>query len=100
MKIVRKLPRRVVLLVVVGLLAASVGAGIALARETAKPIGSGVVVIDTNLAYQGGAADGTGMVLTPSRSSSRRRATATGHVWLAMTRPPTLPSFSSRVPPI
>ena len=63
MKTVRELPRRVALLVVVGLLVASVAAGIALARGTAKPIGSGVVVIDTNLAYQGGAAAGTGMVL-------------------------------------
>ena len=69
MKIVRRLPRRIVLLVVVGLLAASVAAVtavIALARGTATPIGSGVVVIDTNLAYQGNAAAGTGMVLTSS----------------------------------
>ena len=55
MKIVRKLPRRVVLLVVVGLLAALVGAGIALARGKTSPVGTGVVVIDTNLAYQGSA---------------------------------------------
>jgi hypothetical protein len=53
MKIVRRLSRRVVLLVVVGLLVAAVGAGIALARGKATPIGTGVVVIDTNLAYQG-----------------------------------------------
>ena len=64
MKIVRKFPKRVVLLVVVALLAASVGAGLALAHGSAKPTGSGVVVIDTNLAYQGNAAAGTGMVLT------------------------------------
>src|SRR6266403_4800444 len=66
MKIVQKLSSRVVLLVVVGVILASVGAGIALARGTATPIGTGVVVIDTNLAYQGGAAAGTGMVLTSS----------------------------------
>ena len=50
MKIVQTLPKSVVLLVVAGLVAASVGAGIALARGTATPIGKGVAVIDTNLA--------------------------------------------------
>lgn len=44
--------------------AAAVTAGAALAA--AVPIGTGVVVIDTNLAYQGGKAAGTGMVLTSS----------------------------------
>ena len=62
MKIVGRLPRRAVLLVVVGLLAASVGARFAFAHGTATPppIGSGVLVIDTNLAYQGTSAAGTG----------------------------------------
>jgi S1-C subfamily serine protease len=111
-KIVRKLQRKVVPLVAVGVLAASVGTGIALAHGTAKPIGTGVVVIDTNLAYLGGAAAGTGMVLTSSGqvltnnhvisgatnigSSSRRRATATGQESSATTGPPTSPSCSSR----
>jgi len=69
-KIVRSVPRRVALLVLVGLVVASAAAVIALAhggaKSSATPIGSGVVVIDTNLAFQGAAAAGTGMVLTSS----------------------------------
>jgi len=45
---------------------AAVGASLAFAGNSSKPLGSGVVVIETNLAYQGGAAAGTGMVLTSS----------------------------------
>jgi S1-C subfamily serine protease len=41
-------------------------AGLAFASTQSAPIGTGVVVIDTNLAYQGGQAAGTGMVLTRS----------------------------------
>jgi S1-C subfamily serine protease len=48
-----------------GLGAIGIAAGVAFARGTA-PIGSGVVVINTTLAYEGGAAAGTGMVLTRS----------------------------------
>lgn len=44
--------------------AATVTAG--LASAASAPIGTGVVVINTNLAYQGGKAAGTGMVLTSS----------------------------------
>jgi S1-C subfamily serine protease len=45
---------------------AAVTASYALAQSRARPIGTGVVVINTNLAYQGARAAGTGMVLTPS----------------------------------
>src|SRR5439155_10125084 len=69
----RRLPRSGVLLVVglaVASVGASVGAVMALAHGTARPIapsiGSGIVVIDTNLAFQGAVAAGTGMVLTSS----------------------------------
>jgi S1-C subfamily serine protease len=44
------------------IVAAVIGAHVAFGA--AKPIGSGIVVIDTNLAYQDGEAAGTGMVLT------------------------------------
>src|SRR5689334_20449938 len=66
MTTLRRVHTRVVLLVVAGLVAVGVGAGLAFARGTATAIGTGVVVIDTNLAYQNGAAAGTGMVLTSS----------------------------------
>jgi S1-C subfamily serine protease len=44
--------------------AAAVTAGLALAQSA--PLGTGVVVIDTNLALEGGKAAGTGMVLSSS----------------------------------
>ena len=97
MRIVRKLPRRVVLLVVVGLLLASVGAGIALARGTAKPIGSGVVVIDTNLAYQGGAAAGSGMVLTSSGEVLTNNHVISGATTIKVVVPKTGHSYNARV---
>lgn len=55
---------RVLLLAIAGFAAVAVAAGVAFARPA--PIGTGIVIIDTNLAYQGGEAAGTGMVLTSS----------------------------------
>lgn len=55
---------RIVVLFVVIFAAFAVTAGLASAQSV--PIGSGVVVIDTSLAYHGGQAAGTGMVLTSS----------------------------------
>jgi S1-C subfamily serine protease len=97
MKIVRKLPRRVLLLVVVGLLVASVGAGIALARGKATPIGTGVVVIDTNLAYQGAAAAGTGMVLTSSGEVLTNNHVISGATTIKVVVPKTGKSYTARV---
>jgi S1-C subfamily serine protease len=51
----------------IGLIAAAVAAaGIALGRTQPDPTGSGVVLIETNLGYQGAQAAGTGMVLSSS----------------------------------
>ena len=97
MKIVRRFPRRVVLLVVVGLLVAAVGAGIALARGTATPIGTGVVVIDTNLAYQGSAAAGTGMVLTSSGEVLTNNHVISGATTIKVVVPKTGRSYKARV---
>ena len=58
--------RRVLLLALAGVAAASVAAGVALARSATPLIGTGVVVIETNLAYENGAAAGTGIVLARS----------------------------------
>lgn len=67
MRLLRQLHIRVLVLVVVGTVLVGVGAGLAFARGAkAAPIGTGVVVVDTNLAYENGAAAGTGMVLTSS----------------------------------
>jgi len=64
----RRFPTRVILAALVAMVVAALAAaGLALTRGSGStPVGSGVVVIETNLAYQGGAAAGTGMVLTPT----------------------------------
>ena len=100
MKIVRRLPRRIVLLVVAGLLAASVAAVtavIAFARGTASPIGSGVVVIDTDLAYQGNAAAGTGMVLTSSGEMLTNNHVISGATTIKVVVPKTGHSYTAKV---
>jgi S1-C subfamily serine protease len=97
MKFIHQLSRRVVLLVVVGVTLASVGAGIALARGKAAPIGTGVVVIDTNLAYQGGAAAGTGMVLTSSGEVLTNNHVISGATTIKVVVPKTSHSYTARV---
>src|SRR3954451_60354 len=62
----RRAHLRFVLLALAGVLAVGVGAGVAFAKPRAAPIGTGVVVIETDLAYASGRAAGTGMVLTSS----------------------------------
>ena len=57
--------RRAALVAAVGLVGTGAVATIASARSSAS-IGTGVVLIDTQLGYQSGAAAGTGMVLTSS----------------------------------
>jgi S1-C subfamily serine protease len=57
---------RPLVILIAALLAVAVASGVARARTTAAPIGTGVVVIKTSLAYQGASAAGTGMVLTSS----------------------------------
>jgi S1-C subfamily serine protease len=62
----RRFRTRIVLAAFAAVVAAAIVAGLALATTRPAPIGTGVVVIDTNLAYQGAQAAGTGMVLTSS----------------------------------
>ena len=58
-------PFRMLALVLALAALVAVPAGLGLARVEAGTIGTGVVVVDTTLGYQGGEAAGTGMVLTP-----------------------------------
>jgi S1-C subfamily serine protease len=95
--VVGRLPRRVVLLVVVGLVAAAVGAVLAFARGSAKRIGGGVVVINTNLAYQGAAAAGTGMVLTSSGEVLTNNHVISGATTIKVVVPKTVRSYKARV---
>lgn len=63
----RSFPARIILTALIAIVAATLlAAGLALTKNGSTPIGTGVVVIETNLAYQGGQAAGTGMVLTSS----------------------------------
>jgi len=57
---------RLLLATIVCLAAIGVGAGLAFARSSKPAIGTGIVVVDTKLAYQDGTAAGTGIVLTSS----------------------------------
>jgi len=62
-----RFPARIVLAALIVAVAAAVAVvGLALANTRSTRIGTGVVVIETNLGYQGGQAAGTGMVLTSS----------------------------------
>ncbi len=69
MKVLRRAHGKALLLIVAAVTAVAVGAKLAYAGSTATPVGTGVVVIETNLAYEDGAAAGTGMVLTSSGKS-------------------------------
>jgi S1-C subfamily serine protease len=62
----RRRHTRLALVVLVAVVAAGTAAGLAFGRTRTASIGTGVVVIDTNLAYHGGQGAGTGMVLTTS----------------------------------
>jgi S1-C subfamily serine protease len=64
MNLIRRIHVRIALLVLVGLIAVGVGAALAATRSATTQIGTGVVVINTNLAYQGASAAGTGIVLS------------------------------------
>lgn len=66
MKALRRIHIRATLLAVVFALAAGSGAAYAALRKAPARIGTGVVVIDTQLGYESASAAGTGMVLTAS----------------------------------
>jgi S1-C subfamily serine protease len=97
MNIIRALSKKVVVLVAMGVIVASVGAGVALARGKATPIGTGVVVINTNLAYQGGSAAGTGMVLTSSGEVLTNNHVISGATTIKVTVPKTSHTYTARV---
>lgn len=87
--------RRIALLLVI--VTAGAGAGIALARGKTTAIGTGVVVIDTNLAYEDGQAAGTGMVLTSSGEVLTNNHVISGATTVKVVVPGTGHSYSARV---
>src|SRR5690349_3045174 len=80
-------------------LAAVVGGGAALAamHDPGRAVGSGVVVIDTNLAYQDGAAAGTGMVLTSSGEILTNNHVIAGATTIRVVIPQTSRQYTAHV---
>jgi S1-C subfamily serine protease len=97
MKILRRLKLRAAIVALVALSAVGSGAAHAASRTTVKPIGTGVVVIDTNLAYQGGSAAGTGMVLTSSGEILTNNHVIAGATTIKVVIPRTTHTYTARV---
>jgi S1-C subfamily serine protease len=88
---------RFVLAGLVGVLAAGTAAGLAFARTGPAPIGTGIVVIETNLAYQNGQAAGTGMVLTRSGEVLTNNHVIKGATTVKIVVPGTRHSYRAKV---
>ena len=97
MKMLRHIQTRIVLLVLVGVIALGVGAGLAFASKKAAPIGTGVVVINTNLAYENGSAAGTGIVLSSSGEILTNNHVISGATSIKVVLPGTGHSYTAHV---
>jgi S1-C subfamily serine protease len=96
MKTIRQIPLRIALLALAALSLLGVETAAAM-RSTAPQIGTGIVVIDTNLAYQGAAAAGTGMVLTSSGEILTNNHVIQGATTIKVVVPGTGHSYAARV---
>jgi S1-C subfamily serine protease len=76
---------------------AAVVAGLTRAKTQSTAVGSGVVVIETNLAYQGGQAAGTGMVLTSSGEILTNNHVIRGATDIKVVAPNTGQSYTAQV---
>jgi S1-C subfamily serine protease len=88
---------RLLSVAVVCFVMAGVATGLAFARGTAAKIGNGVVVINTNLGYQDGAAAGTGMVLTSSGEILTNNHVIRGATTVKVVVPGTGHTYTARV---
>ena len=77
--------------------ALGVGAGFAFARSSTPTIGTGVVVVNTKLSYQGGAAAGTGIVLTSSGEVLTNNHVIQGETSVQVVVPGTNHKYSGKV---
>jgi S1-C subfamily serine protease len=94
----RRITRRFLFFLVVALAAGSIATGVALARTGAASIGTGVVVVNTTLGYQGGAAAaGTGMVLTSSGEVLTNNHVIRGATSVKLVIPGTKHVYTARV---
>jgi S1-C subfamily serine protease len=89
--------KRALTLVVVVVALAAAGAGIARAHTSRAAAQTGVVVVNTNLAYQNGAAAGTGMVLTSNGEVLTNNHVIRGATTIRVVIPQTGKAYSARV---
>jgi|SRR6185437_10361344 len=92
----RRLRARVVVAAVVAAVAA-IAAGLALTSGGPARVGSGVVVIETNLGYQDAQAAGTGMVLTSSGTVLTNNHVIRGATQIRVVDPTTGRKYSAQV---
>jgi S1-C subfamily serine protease len=98
MNIIQKPHMRISLVVFAALVATGASAAYAAARAAkAAAIGTGIVVVNTNLAYQGAAAAGTGMVLTSSGEILTNNHVIDGATTIKVRVPGTTHSYSAQV---
>jgi S1-C subfamily serine protease len=88
---------RAALAALVALVAIGGGTAYAATRATSRPIGTGVVVIDTNLAYQNASAAGTGIVLTSSGEILTNNHVIAGATTIRVVVPKTTHTYTARV---
>jgi len=87
--------RVLTLLVATAVLAFGVHA--ALARTSSGNVQTGVVVVETNLAYQNGSAEGTGIVVTPSGEVLTNNHVIRGATTIKVVVPQTHKAYTARV---
>jgi len=88
---------RTALAALIALVAIGSGTAFAATRTTSHQIGTGVVVIETNLAYQNGAAAGTGIVLTSSGRILTNNHVIAGATTIRVVVPKTTHTYAARV---
>jgi len=95
---VRRFRARTVLAVLIAVVVVSaIVAGFTRARTQSTAVGTGVVVIETNLAFQGGQAAGTGMVLTSSGEILTNNHVIRGATDIKVVVPKTGQSYTAQV---
>ena len=97
LRITRHVHVRAALLALFALVAIGSGTAYAATRTTSRPIGTGVVVIETNLAYQNAAAAGTGIVLTSSGRILTNNHVIAGATTIRVVVPKTTHTYTARV---
>src|SRR4051812_5072774 len=93
----RRISRPLATLAAVALAVATVAAGYAVAATRTTQVGTGVGVINTNLAYQSGEAAGTGVVLTSSGEILTNNHVIRGATSIKIVIPGTGRSYTAKV---